>query len=71
MRRRAVSIPANIAEAFRRRGKADKARFLNITTPTTIPGGRGSHTPFNPAPPEAELACDFPPPLNESNHLPA
>jgi|SRR5262245_47083301 len=30
MRRAAVSIPANIVEGFRRRGKADKARFLNI-----------------------------------------
>ena len=30
MRRAAVSIPANIAEAFRRRGRADKARFLNM-----------------------------------------
>ena len=30
MRRAPVSIPANIAEGFRRRGKADKARFLNI-----------------------------------------
>ena len=30
MRRAAVSIPANVAEGFRRRGKADKARFLNI-----------------------------------------
>jgi len=29
-RRAAVSIPANIAEGFRRRGKADKARFFNI-----------------------------------------
>ena len=29
-RRAAVSIPANIAEGFRRRGYADKARFLNI-----------------------------------------
>ena len=30
MRRTAVSIPANIAEGFRRRGKADKARFMNL-----------------------------------------
>jgi four helix bundle protein len=29
MRRAAVSIPANIAEGFRRRGRADKARFMN------------------------------------------
>jgi four helix bundle protein len=29
-RRAAVSIPANIAEGFRKRGKADKVRFLNI-----------------------------------------
>lgn len=30
MRRAAVSIPANIAEGFTRRGRADKARFMNI-----------------------------------------
>lgn len=30
MRRSAVSISANIAEGFRRRGRADKARFMNI-----------------------------------------
>jgi four helix bundle protein len=30
MRRAAVSIPANIAEGFTRRGKSDKARFMNI-----------------------------------------
>jgi four helix bundle protein len=29
MRKAAVSIPANIAEGFGRRGKADKVRFLN------------------------------------------
>ena len=28
MRRAAVSVPANIAEGFRRRGKADKARYM-------------------------------------------
>ena len=30
MRRSAVSIPANIAEGFRKRGKSDKARYMNI-----------------------------------------
>lgn len=30
VRRSAVSIPANIAEGFKKRGKADKARFMNI-----------------------------------------
>ena len=30
MRRAAVSIPANIAKGFRRRGRAEKARYMNI-----------------------------------------
>lgn len=30
IRRSAVSIPANIAEGFRKRGSADKLRFYNI-----------------------------------------
>lgn len=30
MRRAGVSIAANIAEGFRKRGKQDKARFMNI-----------------------------------------
>ena len=30
MQRAAVSIPANIAEGFRKRGKPDKARFMKI-----------------------------------------
>jgi four helix bundle protein len=30
MQRAAVSIPANIAEGFKRRGRADKAHFYNV-----------------------------------------
>ena len=30
MRRAAVSVPANIAEGFKRRGQADKAHFYNM-----------------------------------------
>ncbi|HEV2233409.1 MAG TPA: four helix bundle protein [Terriglobia bacterium] len=30
MRRAAVSIPANIAEGFRKRGRLDKVRFMNM-----------------------------------------
>ncbi len=30
MRRASVSIPANIAEGFRRRGKIDKVRLMNF-----------------------------------------
>jgi len=30
MRLASVSIPANIAEGFRKRGKPDKARFMNM-----------------------------------------
>ncbi|SPE36785.1 hypothetical protein SBA3_250001 [Candidatus Sulfopaludibacter sp. SbA3] len=30
MRRAAVSVPANIEEGFRRRGRVDKARFMNL-----------------------------------------
>lgn len=30
-RKAAISIAANIAEGYRKRGKADKARFLNIS----------------------------------------
>jgi four helix bundle protein len=35
MRRAAVSIPANVAEGFRRRGQADKARFMNMAEGST------------------------------------
>jgi four helix bundle protein len=31
MRRAAISIPANIAEGFTKRGRGDKIRFLNIS----------------------------------------
>jgi four helix bundle protein len=31
LRRAAVSIPANIAEGYRKKGTADKARFYNIS----------------------------------------
>ena len=30
LRRAAISIPANIAEGFKKKGNADKARFMNI-----------------------------------------
>jgi four helix bundle protein len=30
-RRAAISVPANIAEGYRKRGKADKVRFFNIS----------------------------------------
>jgi four helix bundle protein len=30
LRRAAVSIPANIAEGYKKRGPADKARFMNM-----------------------------------------
>ncbi len=30
IRRAAISIPANIAEGFKKKGKADKCRFMNI-----------------------------------------
>jgi four helix bundle protein len=35
MRRAAVSIAANIAEGFRKRGKGDKARFMNTAEGST------------------------------------
>ena len=31
MRRASVSVAANIAEGYKKRGKADKARFMNIS----------------------------------------
>ncbi len=37
-RRAAVSVPANIAEGFKRRGKTDKARFMNIAQASLAEG---------------------------------
>jgi hypothetical protein len=37
MRRAAVSVPANIAEGFRKRGRADKARFMNTADINGMP----------------------------------
>jgi len=31
MRRATISVPANIAEGYRKRGKLDKVRFMNIS----------------------------------------
>lgn len=31
LRRAAISVPSNIAEGYRKRGKADKARFFNTS----------------------------------------
>ncbi len=31
LRRSAISVPANISEGFKRKGKADKLRFYNIS----------------------------------------
>ena len=47
MRRAAVSIPANIAEGFRRRGRPDKVRFMNtaqgsLEEPLLFGAGSGS-----------------------------
>ncbi len=30
LRRAAISVPANFAEGYKKRGKSDKARFMNI-----------------------------------------
>jgi len=38
LRRAAVSIPANIAEGFKKKGKADKARFYSSRLSGTIVG---------------------------------
>ena len=35
MRRAAVSVAANVAEGFRKRGRADKLRFMNIAEGST------------------------------------
>ena len=35
LRRSSVSIPANIAEGFKKRGRADKVRFMNIAQGST------------------------------------
>jgi four helix bundle protein len=61
MRRAAVSVPANIAEGFRRRGKANKARFMNVA--------EGSldecryYLILAPARPKKSAGCSAPTPL--------
>jgi len=72
MRRAAVSIPANIAEGFRRRGKADKARFMNLAEGSLEESryylilaqdlGYGDVVPNWPAPWRKSAACSAPTP---------
>src|SRR4051794_3977778 len=52
-RRAAVSVPANIAEGFVKRGKADKLRFYNIAqvrwpSATTISSSRATWATLQP-----------------------
>jgi hypothetical protein len=45
IRRAAASVPSNIAEGFRRRGRGEKARFFNIAEASLVELDPGRQNP--------------------------